>query len=423
MNLLIVDDEIVTTQVLEEQLDRELLSIDQIYVAYNTSMARDILQKNKVELILCDIEMPKENGIHFLKWVREQKIQTEVIFLTSHEKFEYAYGAVQNGAANYLLKPIDMNKINQTLLRVTEKIVWKQKTEEIMNYFVALSSTQDTAEQIEFFFSKANLVALFNKLCNWSVSLAAKIIMALIVWQIGKRLIIWMVKIIVKALGKSDLDVGVARFIGSITKFAGYAILILIVVGILGIPTASLITVFGSAALAVGMSLQGSLSNFAGGILLLIFKPFKIGDYIISGSCEGTVVSIELLYTKLHTIDNKIIMMPNGTLSNSNIINVGAEEVRRLDIQIGVGYQTDLSKAKALLMECLNRKEEIIKDKDVRVIVKSLDESCITLETRAWVANDKYWDTRFELLEEYKKIFDENGIEIPFNQLDVHITK
>ena len=423
MNLLIVDDEIVTTQVLEEQLDRALLSIDQIYVAYNTSMARDILQKNKVELILCDIEMPKENGIHFLKWVREQKIQTEVIFLPSHEKFEYAYGAVQNGAANYLLKPIDMNKINQTLLRVTEKIVWKQKTEEIMNYFVALSSTQDTAEQIEFFFSKANLVALFNKLCNWSVSLAAKIIMALIVWQIGKRLIIWMVKIIVKALGKSDLDVGVARFIGSITKFAGYAILILIVVGILGIPTASLITVFGSAALAVGMSLQGSLSNFAGGILLLIFKPFKIGDYIISGSCEGTVVSIELLYTKLHTIDNKIIMMPNGTLSNSNIINVGAEEVRRLDIQIGVGYQTDLSKAKELLMECLNRKEEIIKDKDVRVIVKSLDESCITLETRAWVANDKYWDTRFELLEEYKKIFDENGIEIPFNQLDVHITK
>jgi len=127
MNLLIVDDEIVTTQVLEEQLDRALLSIDQIYVAYNTSMARDILQKNKVELILCDIEMPKENGIHFLEWVREQKIQTEVIFLTSHEKFEYAYGAVQNGAANYLLKPIDMNKINQALLRVTEKIAWKQK--------------------------------------------------------------------------------------------------------------------------------------------------------------------------------------------------------------------------------------------------------------------------------------------------------
>lgn len=176
-----------------------------------------------------------------------------------------------------------------------------------MNYFVALSSTQDTAEQIEFFFSKANLVALFNKLCNWSVSLAAKIIMALIVWQIGKRLIIWMVKIIVKALGKSDLDVGVARFIGSITKFAGYAILILIVVGILGIPTASLVTVFGSAALAVGMSLQGSLSNFAGGILLLIFKPFKIGDYIISGSCEERLCPLSF-YTPNCYNCNKIIM-------------------------------------------------------------------------------------------------------------------
>ena len=121
MNLLIVDDEIVTTQVLEEQLDRALLSIDQIYVAYNTSMARDILQKNKVELILCDIEMPKENGIHFLEWVREQKIQTEVIFLTSHEKFEYAYGAVQNGAANYLLKPIDEARLEKTLARLRQE--------------------------------------------------------------------------------------------------------------------------------------------------------------------------------------------------------------------------------------------------------------------------------------------------------------
>ena len=121
MYLLIVDDEIVTTQVLEEQLDRALLSIDQIYVAYNTSMARDILQKNIVELILSDIEMPKENGIHFLEWVREQKIQTEVIYLTSHEKFEYAYGAVQNGAANYLLKPIDEARLEKTLARLRQE--------------------------------------------------------------------------------------------------------------------------------------------------------------------------------------------------------------------------------------------------------------------------------------------------------------
>jgi small conductance mechanosensitive channel len=115
-------------------------------------------------------------------------------------------------------------------------------------------------------------------------------------------------------------------------------------------------------------------------------------------------------------------MMPNGTLANSNITNVGAEENRRLDIEIGVGYQTDIAKAKSLLMSCLENNADVIKDRDMRVVVKSLDESCITIETRVWVPNDKYWDTRFTLLEDYKNIFDANGIEIPFNQLDVHIT-
>lgn len=292
-----------------------------------------------------------------------------------------------------------------------------------MNFLIALDTAQDNVKQIEFFFSKENLVSMFNQFCDWCVGFAGKLIMALIVWQIGKRLIKWVVKISVKALEKSELDEGVVGFIGSIARMVLYAILVLIVVGILGIPTASLITVFGSAALAVGMSLQGSLSNFAGGILLLIFKPFRVGDYIISGSCEGTVVAIELLYTKLHTVDNKIIMLPNGALSNSNIINVGAEDMRRLDIEIGVGYQTDLSKAKKLLMECLEKSPDIIKEKELKVVVKNLADSSIVIETRAWVSNDKYWDTRFKLLEEYKNIFDANGIEIPFNQLDVHITQ
>lgn len=292
-----------------------------------------------------------------------------------------------------------------------------------MNFLFALNTAQENVKQIEFFFSKENLASMFNRFCDWCVGFAGQLIMALIVWQIGKRLIKWLVKITVKALGKSELDEGVVGFIASIIRMVLYAVLILIIVGILGIPTASLITVFGSAALAVGMSLQGSLSNFAGGILLLIFKPFKVGDYIISGSCEGTVIAVELLYTKLHTVDNKIIMLPNGALSNSNIINVGAEDMRRLDIEIGVGYQTDLSKAKKLLMECLEKSPDIIKEKEIKVVVKNLADSSITIETRAWVSNDKYWDTRFTLLEQYKSIFDANGIEIPFNQLDVHITQ
>ena len=169
------------------------------------------------------------------------------------------------------------------------------------------------------------------------------------------------------------------------------------------------------------MSLQGSLSNFAGGILILIFKPFRIGDYIVVGSNEGTVVSIEILYTKLKTVDNKIIMMPNGALSNSNITNVGVEGTRRLDMQIGISYGSDIKQAKSILKGILENYPTIDKTKDIMVVVKDLDASCVTLETRAWVSQADYWDTRFELLELYKKEFDENKIEIPFNQLDVHM--
>lgn len=292
-----------------------------------------------------------------------------------------------------------------------------------MNFLFALDTTQESVKQIEFFFSKENLISLFNQFCDWCVGFAGQLIMAVIVWYVGKRLIKWLLKITVKALEKGDIDAGVISFIASIAKVVFYAVLVMIVVGILGISTASLVTVFGSAALAIGMSLQGSLSNFAGGILLLIFKPFKVGDYIISGTCEGTVISIEILYTRLRTADNKIIMLPNGALSNSNIINVGAEAVRRLDIEVGVGYQTDLSKAKKLLMDCLQNSPDTIKDKELKVVVKNLADSAIVIETRAWVPNDKYWDAKFALLEEYKNVFDANGIEIPFNQLDVHITK
>ena len=142
---------------------------------------------------------------------------------------------------------------------------------------------------------------------------------------------------------------------------------------------------------------------------------------IVVGNYEGTVRTIELLYTKLTTVDNKVVMLPNGTLSNSNIINVGAEDYRRLDIEMSIGYSSDLKLAKTLLNNIINANPAIIKDREIKVIVKSLDESCVTLETRAWVKTEDYWDTKFTLLENYKSEFDKNGIEIPFNQMDVHI--
>lgn len=267
----------------------------------------------------------------------------------------------------------------------------------------------------------AEINSIVEQITHWGLSGIWKIVFALLIWFIGKKLISLSLKLLKKVFDRGSIDLGVVNFTMSIIKFALYAVLILMVIDELGIQTTSLITVFGSAALAVGMSLQGSLSNFAGGVLILIFKPFKVGDYIVVGNYEGTVRTIEILYTKLTTVDNKVVMLPNGTLSNSNIVNVGAEDFRRLDIEMSIGYSSDLKLAKTLLNTIVNNNPAVIKDRDIKVIVKSLDESCVTLETRVWVKTEDYWDTRFTLLEEYKAEFDKNGIEIPFNQMDVHI--
>ncbi len=285
----------------------------------------------------------------------------------------------------------------------------------------AATTIQEDTEKLTKFFSVDHVKEILNDLGNWSISLIGKLIAALLIWFIGKKIIKLLDKIVKRMIDRSTLDKGVVNFIVSVLRFSMYAILVMVVVDKLGFQTTSLLTLFGSAALAIGMSLQGSLSNFAGGILILIFRPFRVGDYIIAGSNEGTVKSIELLYTRLVTVDNKVVMLPNGALSNSNITNVGAENTRRIDIEIGIGYTSDIPRAKELLEHVIKSEQGVLKDKDVQVVVKSLDESCVTLETRAWVNTADYWNVRFDLLERYKNIFDENGIEIPFNQLDVHM--
>lgn len=286
---------------------------------------------------------------------------------------------------------------------------------------VQTGEVAEKAEEARAFFNKENMTGMITQFADTAVSKVIDIIIALVIWKLSKYLIRWILKITVKALEKAGFDVGVIKFISSFIKAGVYAVVMLVILDILGFQTASLIAVFGSAALALSMSLQGSLSNMAGGILILLFKPFVVGDYIVSGSCEGTVVSIDILYTKLRMIDNKMVMMPNGALANSNIINVGAGGVRRLDIAVGIGYGSDVTKAKAVLRQIIEEYPLVLKDKGIDVVVKSLDESCVTLETRCWVNQDAYWDTRFIFLERFKQEFDRNGIEIPFNQLDVHV--
>lgn len=286
---------------------------------------------------------------------------------------------------------------------------------------VQTGEVAERADEAKAFFNKENMTNMITQFADTAVVKVIDIIIALIIWKLSKYLIKWVLKIAAKALDKAGFDVGVIKFISSFIKAGIYAVVLLIILDILGFQTASLIAVFGSAALALSMSLQGSLSNMAGGILILLFKPFVVGDYIVSGSCEGTVVSIDILYTKLRMIDNKMVMMPNGALVNSNIINVGAGGIRRLDIAVGIGYGSDVTKAKAVLRQIIEDYPLVLKDKGIDVIVKSLDESCVTLETRCWVNQDAYWDTRFIFLERFKQEFDKNGIEIPYNQLDVHV--
>ena len=188
----------------------------------------------------------------------------------------------------------------------------------------------------------------------------------------------------------------------------------------LGISSASIIALIGSAGLALSLSLQNMLGNFAGGVVLLMLKPFKVGDYIICGDEEGTVSAIGLVYTTLHTLDNRQVTLPNGSLSNSSLTNVTAQEKRRLEIKVMIGYQSDLKRAKEIL-EMLFKDHALVKQEEgFQVFVDSLGDNGVVLGARAWVATGDYWNVKWELTEKIKLSFDEEGIEIPYQQMDVH---
>ena len=195
--------------------------------------------------------------------------------------------------------------------------------------------------------------------------------------------------------------------------------------GFLGIPTSSVIAAISAAGLAIGLALQGSLSNFAGGVLILLFKPFDIGDYIKEDTHgnEGTVEGIDLFYTKLKTPDNKQVVVPNGILANSSLTNFTSQNMRRVDITVGISYDSDIKLAKSILLDIINADERVLKDQDINVFVAELAESQVTLGTRFWVATDDYWQTKWDMLELYKEQLEGNGIDIPFNQLCVTINE
>jgi small conductance mechanosensitive channel len=260
---------------------------------------------------------------------------------------------------------------------------------------------------------------LWPKILSGGMSL----IWSLVFLFVGVKLIGFVRKILRGALEKSSVDTGVVQFLDAFVKIAAYAVLLLALLARFGIQTTSFITILGSAGVAIGLSLQGSLSNFAGGILILILKPFVVGDYIVACGCEGTVTEISLFATTLHTADNRNVILPNGSLSNSNIVNNSANENRRVDMSVDVAYHSDLKRARQIIESILEADEKVLKDPAYTVAVNELGESGITILIRPWAKNEDYWEVRWRILEQVHDRLREEGIEIPFPQMTVHLNQ
>lgn len=251
------------------------------------------------------------------------------------------------------------------------------------------------------------------------------IVIALVILFVGKVIIKYILKLCRKFFERAKVELSIQRFLYSLIKAVLYVVLVIIVCDIVGIDTASFIAVLGTLGVTIGLALQGSLSNFAGGVLILVLKPFRVGDYIIDNGSgrEGTVDRIDLFYTKLITPDNKAISIPNGSLSNSAVTNVTEFDKRRVDLSFGIGYADDIDKAKKLIFDVAANDEAVLKDNDITVAVSELAASQVTIVLRVWCKTDDYWGVYWRLTEAVKKELDANGVEIPFNQLQVHLKK
>ncbi len=261
---------------------------------------------------------------------------------------------------------------------------------------------------------------------SWIPGLMAfgyRLLVAGLILFIGFRIGKMLRRMLGRTFDRMELDATLNKFLTSAVYVMVAGLTVFAAADKIGISSASIVAVLGSAGLALGLALQGSLSNFAGGILILVMKPFKVGDYILCEGMEGTVGSIGLVYTTLNTLDNKQVIMPNGTLSGSVLTNVTAQERRRLQIKVGISYESDLRKAKQLLHQLFETHPLMVKEEPVVSFVDELAESSVVIGARGWVATEDYWTAKWDLTEKIKLAFDEEGIEIPYNQVDIHIRK
>jgi len=269
----------------------------------------------------------------------------------------------------------------------------------------------------------SNYEAYIENALNWFWDLLPDLIVAIIILIVGFWIIKFINKLVKKFFDRKDYDPALESFLQSFIKIALKVLLAVLVVTQLGVKTSSLVAMIGAAGLAIGLALQGSLANFAGGVLILLFKPFRVGDWISAQGANGAVKEISIFNTKLNTFGNQIAIIPNGILANGNIINYSAEPNRRENYVVGIGYGSDIKKAKDILLDICAKDERILKDPIPEVYVDGLRDSSVDLTLRFWAPNDVFWPARFDVIEQSKLRFDEAGIEIPFPQRVVHRTE
>ena len=303
---------------------------------------------------------------------------------------------------------------------------------------IAENIIEDVGEKIQ----PGVVKEFMSQLPGKALDLGLRILLGVVFFLIGVNLIKFIRRIIRDSMKRANVELGVIQFADSFIKATLYVILVMLLASSFGLDAASVVAVLGSAGVAIGLAVQGSLSNLAGGVLILALKPFKVGDYIKESysSQEGTVTEIQIFYTKLLTPDNQTVILPNGNLANNSLVNVTTQEARRMDISVGIAYSADLKRAKDVLMQVLLEDEAVLKEKDMllqvlaedpaveeemdkMVFVDELADSSVKLGVRCWFRQEDFWKGKWRVTENCKYRLDENGIEIAFQQLDVHLDK
>lgn len=287
---------------------------------------------------------------------------------------------------------------------------------------------EEQIREIEYIASNELNVGLIERylqeLPDKLIRFGVRVLLALVAFFVGTQIIKLIRRILRKSFERRNVDVGVSRFLDSLVKAVLYILLLFMIASYFGLDATSVVALVGSAGVAIGLAVQGSLSNFAGGVLILLLKPFKVGDYIRDAAGnEGTVEEVQLFYTRLITPDRHIVIVPNGTLANSNILNMSTTEDRRLDLKISISYDADIRRAKEVLLALMNADQGVLQEQGKRVFVEELTDNGVVLCMRCYSKNELFWETKWRLLEAAKYALDEAGITIPFPQMDVHMRK